>query len=65
MTTDDLAPGASTFSYLSALLSNSIGDLPSLLISILMRLPAGHFEDRRLELAVLDDEAHGRRRPGA
>src|SRR6185312_8411032 len=40
-TTDDLAPGPSTFSILSGLLSNSIGVRPSLAISILMRLPAG------------------------
>src|SRR5665213_1478131 len=41
ITTDDLAPGASTFSTLSGRLSNSIGVVPSLVISILMRLPAG------------------------
>src|SRR5665213_640125 len=41
ITTEDFAPGPSTFSTLRGRLSNSIGVVPSLAISILMRLPAG------------------------
>src|ERR1022692_807650 len=41
MTTDDFAPDAGPFSCFRSRLSNSIGPLPSLLISILNRCPAG------------------------